>query len=44
MSDDQIIGFAFIGGMVAIPFVAPWVQGMTRAIKSGAKRRHPSNG
>lgn len=43
MSDDQIIGFAFIGGMVAVPFIMPWVQSIKRAIKSGAKRRHPSS-
>lgn len=44
LSDDQMIGFAFLGGMIATPFVGAWVQSLTRAIKSGAKRRHPSNG
>ena len=42
LSDDQMVGFAFIFGMVAIPFVMPWIEGMTRFLKGGAKRRHPS--
>ena len=26
MSDDQVLGFAFLAGMVAAPFVGAWVD------------------
>lgn len=42
LSDDQMIGGAALLGMVAYPFVMPWIEGMARLLKGGAKRRHPS--
>jgi hypothetical protein len=26
MSGDQLVGFAFIAGVVAVPFVGPWLR------------------
>ena len=41
LSDDQLVGFAFIFGMVATPFVMPWIEGMARRVKRKRKPAPP---
>lgn len=32
MTDDQFVGFSFLAGMVAVPFVGPWVEQLWRRV------------